>query len=407
MRDIRSASTAVALGLAMALTPAAAADWPQFRGPGRDGISAETGLASDWGEQGPPVLWRTVLGEGYSGMSVADGRLVTMAGRGADELVLAFDADSGEELWRYRIGDKWRDGQGNGPRSTPTIRGNVVYAVGAHGTLAALSASDGKELWAHDLEKEYRARIPRWGMSSSPLIEGDLLLVEVGGKDALIVAFDAASGKEAWRAGDGKAGYAAPLAVTAGGTSQVLFFTGDGLVSVSPADGKILWERAWKTSWDVNAAMPVLVPPDRVFVSSGYDVGAALFRLRADGVEELWRSRGMKNQFSSSLLHDGHLYGFDNKILKCIDAGSGELRWQARDFGHGSLIYADSHLIVMGERGTLALVEASPAGYREQARLQVFDGKTWTLPTLAGGILYLRDEKELVALDVRGPGKER
>jgi hypothetical protein len=191
----------------------------------------------------------------------------------------------------------------------------------------------------------------------------------------------------------------------------VIFFTGSRLVAVAPDDGKPLWDVRWKTSYDVNAATPIFIPPDRLFVASGYDTGAALFRIEGGGgtarAEELWRTRGMKNQFSSSIYKDGYLYGFDNAILKCLDAATGEERWKARGFGHGSLTYADGHLIVLGDRGDLALVEATPEAYREKGRAAVLSGKCWTVPTLAGGRLYLRNEREIVALDVAGGGGKR
>jgi outer membrane protein assembly factor BamB len=185
---------------------------------------------------------------------------------------------------------------------------------------------------------------------------------------------------------------------------QILFFTAASVLGVRPADGTELWRIPWKTSYDVNAAMPVFVAPDRFFVSSGYDVGGAVYRIAVDGqrveVEQMWKNREMKNQFSSSVLVDGNLYGFDDKTLKCIDAATGERRWAQRGLGHGSLTYADGNLIVLGDRGTLVLVEAKPDAYREKSRTKVFETKTWTVPTLAGGRLYLRDQNELVSLDV-------
>jgi outer membrane protein assembly factor BamB len=181
-----------------------------------------------------------------------------------------------------------------------------------------------------------------------------------------------------------------------------VFFTGTTVVAVSPENGSPLWKQPWKTSYDVNAATPVFIPPDRIFVSSGYDVGAAVYRVTATGVELIWQNREMKNKFSSSVLHGGHLYGFDENTLKCIDAATGQTQWRARDFGHGTLIYADGHLLVLGDNGILALVEATAEGYHERARAQVFDGKSWTMPTLAGGRLYLRDQKQLVSLDIAG-----
>jgi outer membrane protein assembly factor BamB len=380
-------------------------DWPQFRGPDRDGISRETGLASPWPSDGPREVWRVKLGGGYSGLSIQDGRIYTIYSRGSGEFATAIDARSGETIWKVRTGTNRRDNQGDGPRSTPTVSGGVVYILGADGVLSALKTGDGETVWSRDLRKDYRAKPPRWGVSTSPLVEGDLLLVDVGGEaGASVVAFDRRTGEEIWRAFDDKPGYSTPIAVTVGGVRQVLFFTARNLVGLRPANGEVLWRIPWKTSYDVNAAAPVFIPPDRFFVSSGYDVGGAVFRIVVNeeqvSVDRVWKNREMKNQFSSSIYLDGHLYGFDDKTLKCIDAATGERRWRERGFGHGSLTYADGHLIVLGDRGTLALVEAKPDAYREKSRTQVFDTKTWTVPTFVGGRLYLRDQKELVSLDV-------
>jgi outer membrane protein assembly factor BamB len=381
-------------------------DWPQYRGPGRDGVSPETGLLTTWPGSGPRELWRVPLGEGFSGIAAVDGRLYTMYGRGKDEYVASLEAATGREVWRRRIDDNHRDSQGNGPRSTPTVEGGVVYVLGARGMLAALKAESGEIIWERDLEEEYGAKVPRWGASVSPLVEGDLLLVETGSSGGRsLMAFDKEFGRVVWASQTDKPGYSSPLAVTVNGTRQILFFTATGLVSVSPEDGSLLWRVAWKTSYDVNAAMPVFLAPDRVFISSGYDVGAAVFRItgsgKKTGVEEIWRSRVMKNHFNSSVLYDGYLYGFDDGTLKCIDPQSGEEKWRQRGFAKGSLLAADGHLIVLGERGQLALAEATPAAYREKGRSQPLEGKTWTMPTVSNGRLYLRNEEELVALDIR------
>lgn len=380
--------------------------WPQFRGPRRDGVSTETGLLAGWSEAGPRVLWRHGLGGGFSGISYADGRLYTMFSEGSDEFLVSLDAASGKEVWRRRVGTTFKDRFGDGPRSTPTVVDGVAYTLGSKGQLAAWKAGDGAAVWSHDLVREYGAGVPTWGVASSPLVEGQLLLVDVGGKkDSSIVAFDKTSGKEVWRAQDDKAGYSAPLAITVGGLRQVLFLTGTRLVALAPEDGRRLWTVPWKTSYDVNASTPVFVPPDGVFVSTGYDVGAVLFKVRvSDGrarVERVWQSREMRNKFSSSVLHEGHLYGFDEGTLKCIEAATGEPNWRTRGLGHGSLIIADGHLIALGDKGILVQAEATPEAYRETGRVRAFEGKTWTVPTLAGGRLYLRDENELISMDLR------
>jgi outer membrane protein assembly factor BamB len=386
------------------LAPSLAADWPQFRGPNRDGISDETGLLASWPEGGPRELWRIALGEGFSGISVVDGRIFTLYASGDDELAGCFDAATGEARWTYRLDSKWEDRFGNGPRSTPTVDGGLVYVLSANGKLAALNVEDGKPAWTKDLQAVYEAKPPEWGVSTSPQVEGEMLLVNVGGKGASVVAFDKKTGKEVWKTQSDPAGYSAPLTVEVDGVRQVIFFTATGLLSLSPKDGSLLWKQAWKTSYDVNATTPIFIAPNRIFVSTGYDVGAAVYKLKSNGekfgVDEVWRNREMKNKFSSSVLHDGHIYGFDEKTLKCINAATGETRWQHRDLGHGSLLYADGHLIALGDAGQLALVEATPDEFRQKGSAQVFKGKTWTVPTLVGGRLYLRDEKQLVSMIV-------
>ena len=381
---------------------APAADWPQFRGPNRDGVSSETGLLTSWPKDGPRVLWRTELGEGFSGIAVVKGQLYTMFGAGEKEYAAAYDAATGKEIWRHQLGPKWIDRFGNGPRATPTVDGDVVYVLSGQGDLAALKAADGTAIWSHDLRADYSAKPPRWGVSTSPLVEGDMLLVNVGGDGHAVVAFDKKTGKEIWASQDDAAGYSAPLALTIGEQRQLLFFTAAGLIALAPSDGKLLWRQKWKTSYDVNASTPIFIAPDKIFVSTGYDVGAAVYRVGDGGLEEIWRNRGMKNKFSSSVLHEAHLYGFDESTLKCIDAESGETLWRKRAFGHGSLLYADGHLIVLGDAGQLALVEATPNAYNEKSVAQIFKGKTWTMPTLVDGNLYLRDQKELISLKISG-----
>ena len=326
------------LVLALMLTTSGLAvsdDWPQFRGPGRDGISGETGLLSSWPETGPKVLWKRPLGLGFSGITVVDGRLFTMFSDGKDEWLTAIDAASGRQLWRVYIDSNFSNDQGDGPRSTPTVESGVVYALGAKGQLLAAATKDGRELWKKDLKSEVGAKVPTWGVSTSPLVEGELLILDAGGQpDASIVALNRMTGDLVWASGRDKAGYSAPVAIDVGGERQILSFSGSQLSAVSPATGKILWAKKWKTSWDVNAATPIFIQPDRVFVASGYDTGAALLKVSPTDTgtqtEEVWRIPGMKNQFSSSVFVDGFIYGFDNSTLKSIDAATGKVlcpRW--------------------------------------------------------------------------------
>ncbi len=383
-----------------------AADWPQYRGPNRDGRSSEVGLLTSWPESGPEVLWRTALGSGYSGLAVADGRVFTMFGAGGREYAAAFDRGTGRELWRFEMDGELRNNQGNGPRATPTVDGDVVYVLGARSMLFALDVKTGEERWGRDLEKEFGAKVPEWGTSTSPLVEGQHLIVDAAGrKDYGVLAFDKASGEIAWHNGTHRPAYSSPIAVTLGGVRQIVLFTAEGLRGISASGGEGLWLAPWTTDWDVNAATPLFVPRNGIFISTGYDTGAALFQVtRPESefeVKQVWRNRVMKNHFNSSVLIGAYIYGFDMDNLKCLDALTGEEKWRARrGFSKGSLLYADGHLYVMGGSGNLGLVEATPEGFREKSKFEVLEGKTWTMPSLADGVLFLRNFEEMVALRV-------
>ena len=403
---------------------ATATEWPQWRGPNRDGLSDEVGILKEWSPDGPKVLWKIPLGEGFSGISVSQGRVYTMFSTGNDEFVVCLNATDGQEIWRFRSDDNYHEGQGgNGPRATPTIDGDLLFTISAHGKLYALNAGNGEKVWSHDLQRKFGSKMPRWGFSTSPLVDGELLLVEVGGKgEKSIVAFNKNSGDVVWSTHKDKLGYSSPIAITVQGVRQIICFTGTKLISVSPTDGTIYWKYPWKTGYDVNAATPVFIPPDKIFISSGYDKGAAVLQMRvfvshdddrvaveqiranrgAVRIEEIWKNRKMKNQFASSVLYDNYLYGFDNSILKCIEADTGEEQWKTRGFGKGTVILADGHLIILSDRGKLGLAEATPAGYIEKSSAKVLNGLCWTAPTLAEGRLYLRNEEEMVCLDMTG-----
>ena len=410
MRDTRNLLLVAVLLLAPAIVadelPAwKTADWPQWRGERQDGVSDETGLASNWPESGPKELWRQPLGEGFSAISVLDGRLITQYADAKGAYLVAIDAASGKTVWKVRTGDRFKDSYGNGPRATPTIDGGVVFALDSNGNLVAVDAASGDVRWKHDLQASYGARAPRWGLSGSPLVEGDLVVVQGGGDEGRsVLAFNKKSGKLAWSSRSDKPGYATPFAIDAPGGRQLLLFSGDLLFALDPKDGSTLWEWAWKTDWGVNASTPIWIGPDKLFVATGYQKGSTLLRLTNNdgqrGVEEVWRNREMRNKFSSSVMVDGKIYGFDEGTLKCVDPEKGETLWRQRGLGHGSLMAADGKLFVLSDRGKLVLVQASPEGYGELGAVQLFERKTWTVPTLAGGRLYVRDEQQIVALDV-------
>ncbi|HBL31347.1 MAG TPA: hypothetical protein DD490_31355 [Acidobacteria bacterium] len=406
--------TLLALGLSLAAgtvvlaAGAMAADWPQFRGPNRDGISAEKGVHTSWPAGGPRVLWKIPFGEGFSQVVVVQNRLYAFFGEKDDEIAAAYDAVTGKPVWRVRVDAKYTSDQGNGPRATPVVDGSLVYVLSAAGKLAALKTANGQVAWSHDLPKEFGARIPGWGASTSPLVEGNLLVVNAGGDaNRSVIAFDKATGKPVWTSQSREAGYSAPIAVTVGGVRQIIVFAADAVQALAPKDGKLLWEVPWETDWDVNAATPIFLAPDKLFISSGYDTGSALFQIKVSpgkvAAAELWRSKGMKNQFSSSILHEGTVYGFDNATFKAIDVATGAERWKQRGLGHGSLILAGGQLVVFSEQGTLHLIAATPTAYKELGAIRVLEGKCWTAPTLAHGRLYLRNEAHLIALDWTAP----
>jgi outer membrane protein assembly factor BamB len=349
------------------------------------------------------------LGEGYSGISVVGDQLFTLYADAEGELLAAFDRNTGESRWTTRIADRLDTAMGNGPRSTPTVADGRVFALGAKGDLVAAKASDGTILWRHNLPERFGSRPPQWGFASAPLVDGDLLLIEVGGTDGAFAALDPATGEVRWQVYERGGGYSSPIVMTIGGVKQYVFVptSADQVVSLLP-DGTVHWTHSWHAG---TIAMPVAVGDDGLFVSASNDIGAMVVKISesTDGVEieELWRSREMKNHFSSSVYYQGHIYGFDGGTFKCIDALTGEFRWGKRGLGKGSLIVTGDRLIVLGDRGQLVLVEATAEAYRELATAQVMGGKTWTSPAFAGGQLFLRNQEEMVALDLDAPPAEQ
>ena len=388
-----------------AAAPAAPADWPQLRGPRGDGASEGNGLLSSWAGGGPKELWRRPIGEGFSSVAVRGDRLYTMGLDGEQETVLCLRLEDGELVWKAPIGPKFTEEFGHGPRSTPAVDGERVYALSASGRLAALRASDGGEVWERDLVAELGGRLPLRGYSPSPVVDEGLLLLEVGGAEGKsIVAFDPATGNPKWTALDQRPGYSTPIVVTIDGVKQYVFAhtAGADVVALRP-DGSVHWKFNWPNG---PIAMPVFVPPNRIFVSTANDVGSALLEVTraADGTaaaKQVWASREMKNHFNTTVFHQGHLYGFDNATFKALDVATDKTKWAHRGFGKGSVLLADGLLLVLSDRGVLALVEASPEGYRELGRVQAMNGKSWTSPAVAGGRIILRDQDEIVAYDLR------
>lgn len=379
-----------------------AADWPQWRGVNRDGHSAETGLLVPWPAGGPRVVWRASgLGEGYSSMSVAAGRLYTQGQRGDLEFVIAFDVKTGAKLWETTTGRAFRESRGNGPRGTPTVDGDRVYALAADGALVCLDAASGKSRWVQNVVQKYGGSVIPWGMSESPLVDGDRLIVTPGGRGASMVALNKMDGTLLWRSGGDIAGYASPVVADIGGVRQIVTLTGAGAVGVRADTGQQLWRYTKVSNSTANIATPI-VHNGHVFVSTDYDTGAALLRIDAKGASEVYFTRGMQNHYSTSVVVGDVLYGFSDSILVAMQFDTGKVLWRHRSVGKGSLIYADRHLYVLSEDGNIALVEARADQYREVSRFSIPSGRypTWAPPVIANGRMYVREQDQLIAFDI-------
>jgi outer membrane protein assembly factor BamB len=391
-------------------SPQSVSDWPQFLGPARNGTSPETGLFETWTKKGPPVRWSVKVGEGYAGPVVAGKRVVLFHRVGNEEVIECFDTDKGESQWKFAYATKYVDryGKGNGPRATPLISGGKVYTYGAEGMLSCVELESGKKVWQESLRSSYKMRDNFFGIGTSPLIEGDLLLVNVGAKDAGVVAFNKDTGKEVWKATDYDASYSSPVAATIDGVRHVIFFTREGLLSLDPANGKERFSKRWRARMaaSVNAATPLVVG-DEIFVTASYQTGALLVRAKKDGIEEIWSNdESLSSHYNTPVVRDGFLYGIDGRQeeggrLRCVEWKSGKVRWTKEGFGCASLLLADGHLIALTEEGELVLIEATPEAYREKARVGGLAAVCRAPLALSDGKLYGRDAKQLHCWDLK------
>lgn len=381
------------------------AGWPGFRGPRRDGVVHGVRIDTEWTASPPVELWRRAIGPGWSSFAVRGGLVYTQEQRGDDELVAAYDVSTGEPVWQHRDTARfWESNGGPGPRGTPTLAGDRVYAFGATGILNALDAGDGGVVWSRNVASDLGAEVPYWGFASSPLVVDDLLvIVAAAGR---LAAYDLATGDPRWTGPDGGQGYSSPHLLTIDGVAQVVLLSGAGATSVAPADGTPLWQHAW----GAGIVQPALAADGDLLINEGDATGGLAIRRLAIthgtdgwGVEERWTSRGLKPYFNDFVVHEGHAYGFDGSILSCIDLGNGERAWKGGRYGHGQLLLlADQDvLLVVSEDGELALVSATPDGYTELARVPALDGKTWNHPALIGELLLVRNGQEMVAFRLR------
>jgi outer membrane protein assembly factor BamB len=393
-------------------------DWPQWRGPNRDGVSTETGLLAAWPTSGPRVLWEAPTGMGYSCPAIAGGRVYLIVQDGENEAVVCLNTADGKETWRHRYPALFaNDIAGTGPRSTPLVDGDRVYTVGATGMFFCLDAATGNVHWSHDLLKEANVPNQDCGTSFSPLIEGELVITMPGGPNGnSIAAYDRKDGHLVWKNLDDRAGYSSPVAATIAGKRQLVFLTGESVVGLSPQDGKLLWRYPWQVHRECNIATPI-VTGDYVFVASGYGKGCGLLHIEPAPsppaplppgergefvVKPVYEHNRMRSRFSTSVLYKDHLYGFDEFFLVCMEFRTGKVLWKKRGFGEGSLTIADDKLLIMSDNGQLVLADASPEKLQERSSVKMFDARCWTVPVLAGGKLYVRDEKTIRCLDVKG-----
>jgi outer membrane protein assembly factor BamB len=387
-------------------------DWPQWRGPDRTGVSSETKLLQRWPAEGPPLLWKIkTAGAGFSGPAIAEGYLFTLGNREGAEYVICFDIQKGRERWAIKNGVAYANDYGDGPRSTPTVDGDRVYALGASGDLCCLKTADGKEVWRLNILKEFRGSNIGWGISESPLVEEDKLIVTPGGEKGTIVALDKLTGRTIWTSTDpagGRedAGYASPIAFTVGNLRQIATFTDKGGIGVRASDGRFLWRYDQMANTTANVATPIF-HNDHIFFTSDYGAGCALLRLKADGsAEEAYFNKEMRNHHGGVVRIEGHLYGYSSSILTCMAFETGKVAWRDRAVGKGSLCAADGHLYLLSEDGVMALAEATPAGYKEKSRFNLTDRSqepTWTHPVIANGRLYVRDQGSIFCYDVKQP----
>jgi outer membrane protein assembly factor BamB len=381
--------------------------WTDFRGPRRDGRYDERPIRTNWPAGGLTPMWKQPVGGGYASFSIARDRAFTIEQRGGDEVVAAYDVLTGRELWTNAWPTLFTEFMGgDGPRATPTWFDGRVYALGARGELRCLDDASGKVLWRVNILEDSDAQNLDWGMAAAPLIVDDTVIVLPGGRNGQsVVAYDRRTGKRAWSALDDKAGYSSPMLVRLAGARQVLVFSASRLMGITPDSGEVLWEYPWTTMSDVNVSQPLLVGDNRVFLSSGYGTGAAMLEITGGegrlAVREIWRNTRMKNRFTSSVLHEGIIYGLDESILAAVDAATGELKWKAGRYGYGQVLLASGHLIVLTEDGNLVLVKANPDRHEELVQFPVLEGKTWNHPAMAAGYLLVRSLAEMAAFDLR------
>jgi len=384
-------------------------DWPQWRGPERNGVSRETGLLREWPQSGPAVVWSaSQLGAGYGSVAVAGSRVFVQGMKNRQSVVTSLDRAAGKAAWSVALGSAQENDRGSGPRSTPTIDGDRVYVLTENGDLVCLLVADGTVVWRRNILREFNGRNINWLVSESPLIDGDRIIVSPGGRNAGMVALDKMTGTTVWVSKElsDEAGYASSVVADVQGVRTILTLTGNAGIGVRATDGKVMWRYGNVANNTANITTPIY-SNGKVFFTSAYGTGGALLGLRATGdsvsAQEIYFTRNMQNHHGGVVLVDGYLYGFNNSILTCLEFETGKVMWRDRSVGKGSVAYADGRLYVLSEDNVVGLVEASPTGYRETGRFSIADQgwPSWAHPAISGGRLYLRNQNVLASYELR------
>jgi outer membrane protein assembly factor BamB len=385
-------------------------DWPQFLGPARNGVYSGNDLAAKWPPGGPAVVWKKDVGQGFSNPSVAQGRLILFHRVGDKEVVDAVEAATGKPIWSFDYPTHYRDDFGfdEGPRAAPTIAAGRVYTLGAEGTLTCLDFATGKKIWSVDTFHQFQVEKGYFGAAGAPLVDGDRVLMNIGGAGAGLAALDASTGKTLWTVPNQEASYSSPVVATIQGLRHALFFTRSGIVDVDPANGKVRFDLPWhaRMKASVNAATPIVVD-DFVFVSASYGTGAILLQVSASSFKKIWSSDdALTNHYSTSVYKDGILYGFhgrqeEGQSLRSIDFKTAKVRWDVDGFGAGTVTLAGDKLVIVRESGELVLATATPASFQQISAAKVLPPTVRAYPAIANGRIYIRNEKTLECLSLR------
>jgi len=407
--QLHTFSILLALSGAVAVGTPVEVDWPQWRGPGRTGVSSESGLLKEWPKPGPPSAWSiSSLGHGYGTVALQADRIYVQGTRDKESVVFCLNRADGKMIWVKALGMTLDQDKGPGPRGTPTVDGERVYALSEAGDLACLKTHDGSIAWSRNILRDFGGRNPNWHISESPLIDGNNLVVTPGGYKAGVVALDKMTGKTAWTAQElsDPAAYSSCIVINVGGVRAVTTLTANAAVGVRATDGRLLWRYQRVANSTANVATPIF-HDNKVFYTTAYGTGCALLSLIPQNdvinAQEVYFSREMMNHHGGVILVNGYLYGFSNTILTCMEFATGKAMWKNRSVGKGSLTYADGNLYVLGEDNILGLVQATPSGYFEKGRFQIADQgwPSWAHPVICGAKLYLRNQGTLTCYDVK------